>query len=306
MSMLKLGVIGIGDIAQKAYLPLYAEREKIEFHFFTRSMTKRQEISEKYRFPYIHSSLDSLMESGVKGAFVHSATISHYSVIKQLLMQGIHVFVDKPITYEIETAKELSELARSKKLILMTGFNRRYAPSYQSLKDLKQPNMIIMQKNRKNLPADPRTFIFDDCIHVVDTIRYLFPYDIDEIIVHGKMKEKLLYHVTIQFLSKYGTAIGIMNRDSGTTDEKLEIMSTQEKRAVFDVSDVYIYQGSNVTRVKSSDWEPALHKRGFDQMVSDFIQAVKEQTKPMISIHDSLATHEICEKIVESLLKKLC
>lgn len=302
--MLKLGVVGLGDIAQKAYLPLYAKQEMIEFHLFTRTEEKRQEISRKYRFNHIHSSLESLIEAGIKGAFVHSATSSHFSIVKRLLEHGIHVFVDKPITYEYETVKELAELAESKQLILMTGFNRRYAPSYQSLKDLDRPNMIIAQKNRNNLPVDPRTFIFDDCIHVIDTIRYLFPYEINEIIVNGKIEEKLLYHVVIQFISKYGTAIGIMNRDSGTTEEKLEVMSTHEKRVVYDVSDLYIHQDKKETKVKSSDWEPTLHKRGFDQMVTDFIQAVKGQSKPLISIQDSLATHEMCEKIVESLLKQ--
>jgi virulence factor len=302
--MLKLGVVGLGDIAQKAYLPLYAEQEMIEFHLFTRTEKKRQDISRKYRFNHIHSSLDSLIEAGVEGAFVHSATDSHYSIVKRLLEQGIHVFVDKPITYEYESAKELAELAESKQLILMTGFNRRYAPSYQSVKDLKQPNMIIMQKNRKNLPVNPRTYIFDDFIHVVDTIRYLFPYEIDEITVNGKLEDKLLYHVVIQLISKNGTALGIMNRDSGTTEEKLEVMNTHEKRVVYDVSDLHIHLDKNETRVKSSDWEPTLRKRGFDQMVTDFIKAVRGQSKPLISIQDSLATHEMCEKIVVSLIKQ--
>ena len=140
-------------------------------------------------------------------------------------------YVDKPITYDLESTEKLLRLAEKNKLILTAGFNRRFAPSYQNLKELSNPNMIIMQKNRQNLPEDNRKFIFDDFIHVVDTLLYMFPYPIEDIVINGRKQNQLLYHVVIQLISKYGTAIGIMNRDSGTNEEKLEIMNSEEKKS---------------------------------------------------------------------------
>lgn len=300
--MVKIGVIGLGDIAGKAYLPILSSHEGLEIHLLSRNKSVLAATRNKYRFENIHHTLDSLIHSGITAAFVHTATTAHYGIVKILLEHNIHVLVDKPVTLDYNSSKELFELAESKNLILMAGFNRRYAPVYQKLKELPEPSMIIMQKNRQALPCELRSFIFDDFIHVVDTLRYLFPHPVDQLLVSGMKKHDLLYHVTIQFLSDNGaTAIGIMNRDAGTTEEKVEMFSPGEKRVVNNVSELYIHKGTNVSRIGSSDWEPMLHKRGFEQMISDFIQSLEGGKAPKISGTDALLTHEMCETIVGRL-----
>lgn len=301
--MLKLGVIGLGDIASKAYLPVVSSREDVELHLYTRNQEKLSRIGQQYRFKNLHQSLESLLSSGIKGAFVHGATGAHGELVEQLLRRHIHVYVDKPITYEYASTKHLVELAEKENLILMAGFNRRYAPAYQKLKELETPNMVLMQKNRAAQPADVRTFIFDDFIHVVDTLRYLFPYPVEELRVSGRIEAGLLHHVTVQFISKSATAIGIMNRDSGTSEERVEVMSATEKRIASQVSELVIRKGANEMRPGSSDWEPTLRKRGFEQIVADFISAVGTGTAPGVTAKDALLTHEICERIVEELSK---
>jgi virulence factor len=301
--MLKIGIIGLGDIAQKAYLPVLAEKGDIDFHLFTRDLSKLEYLARKYRFSHLHSSLDSLLSSEIKGAFVHSSTESHYEIVKKLLHAGIHVYVDKPISYEFDQAKELTELAEEKGLILMTGFNRRYAPVYKQLADLKDPNMVIMQKNRRNLPGEIRNFVFDDFIHVVDTLRFLFPYPIKNVNVSCKKNGSILHHAVIQLIADEGIAIGIMNRDSGVVEEKVEVFHSKEKRTAINVSDLILQEQRNVTKQGGSDWEPTLHKRGFEQIIFDFLQAVNNESATLISARDSLATHEICEKIVLEIVQ---
>lgn len=300
--MLKIGIIGLGDIATKAYLPVISGKEGLEIHLLSRSKSKLNLAGSKHRIDNLHQSLDSLIRSGIKGAFVHTATLSHFDIVEVLLQNNIHVFVDKPVTLDYPSVKVLVDLAAEKNLILMVGFNRRYAPVYQKLKEITQPSMIIMQKNRQSSPCDLRTFIFDDFIHVVDTLRYLFPYSIDQLLVNGMKKNELLYQVTIQFISANGaTAIGIMNRDSGTTEEKVEVFSPGEKRVAVNVSELIVQKDTNINRIGSSDWEPTLHKRGFEQIIADFLEAVQGGEGPKISADDALKTHEMCERIVEKM-----
>jgi len=300
--MLKIGVIGLGDIAGKAYLPVLSSLAEIEVHLLSRNKKSLQTIVDRYRFENVHHNLDSLIHSGISGAFVHTATQAHFSIVKALLEHNIHVFVDKPVTLDHHSSRELIELAESRNLLLMAGFNRRYAPAYRRLKEVSEPNLIVMQKNRQAQPAELRTFIFDDFIHVVDTLRFLFPYPVEDILVNGMIKDGLLYQVSLQLLSTNGaTAIGIMNRDAGVTEERVEVFSTAEKRTVNNLSELYIQKGSNINRIGSGDWEPMLHRRGFEQMVNDFLQALKGGTVPQIPGRDALLTHEMCEMIVERL-----
>ncbi len=300
--MIKFGVIGLGDISQKAYMPVYCSMRDIEFHFYTRNQQKLATIGSRFRFENLHSDLDSLIKSGISGAFVHTSTASHGEIVHELLKRNIHVFVDKPITDHYEETKSLVELAEQKGLILMTGFNRRYAPSYTKLKEVEQPNMVIVQKNRKSLPSELRTFIYDDFIHVVDTMRYLFPYPIADLIVNGRMVGDTLYHVILQFISEGGaTAVGIMNRDNGTNEEIAQVMGPFEKRTVYNVSKLEISKDMKEIEVRGGDWDSTLSKRGFEHMVNEFVHSVRSNSKPRISALDALETHEICEKIILKL-----
>lgn len=296
--MIKVGIIGLGAIAGKAYLPVISSR-KLDVHLFTRNEARLSAVADQYRYINQHGSLDSLMNSGIKGAFVHTATSSHYEIVKQLLHNNIHVFVDKPITYNYSTTEELVNLAERKKLILMAGFNRRFAPAYRKLKELAEPNMIILQKNRKDLPGDVRTFVFDDFIHVIDTILYLLPSPVDRISVSCRKSGELLYHVVLQLEASGVTAIGIMNRDSGAVWERLEVMTPHVTGIATNITELTMRKDRNETTFAGNDWEPTLNKRGFDQMITDFLHSIESNSAPRFPAVEALYTHKLCEEVVE-------
>lgn len=299
--MLKIGIIGVGDIAQKAYLPVLC-RNGLEIHLFTRNQQKLKIIANQYRILNIHSSIESIIESGIKGAFVHTSTDSHENIIEQLLMSDIHVYVDKPITYHYQSSKRLIDMAESRGLHLMVGFNRRYAPAYRELKNVLNPNMIIIQKNRYSLPGDVRTFVFDDFIHVLDTLRFLFNKEAKEIIIRGMKKDDLLFHIVVQMIAKDGsTAIGIMNRDAGVLEEKVEVFSSEEKKTVVNMTNLSTMRQKAEYSSGINDWESTLSKRGFESIINDFLHSLETGTKPQFSMQDNLLTHEMCEHVVNQL-----
>ncbi|HET9487948.1 MAG TPA: Gfo/Idh/MocA family oxidoreductase [Chryseosolibacter sp.] len=299
--MMKIGIIGLGDIATKAYLPVMG-RKNLEVHLFTRNEKNLMTVAEQYRFQNRHQSLDSLIHSGIKAAFVHTATSSHLEIVEMLLHSNIHVYVDKPVTYDFDTTEKLVALAEKRGLTLMAGFNRRYAPAYLNLKQLKDPNMFVMQKNRASLPGDVRGFIFDDFIHVVDTLLFLFSPSVEKVSVSGRKTAGLLNHVVVQLHSSDGTtAIGIMNRDSGTVEERVEVFTPIEKWVVTNLTETTVFRQGNATRKSTHDWESTLHKRGFEQITEAFIQNILKGSSPHQLHQEILQTHELCEKIVHDL-----
>lgn len=299
--MLKIGIIGLGDIATKAYLPVLSRR-KVEVHLYTRNQSMLSEAGSQYRFTHLHETFVSLIQTGINAAFVHSAANTHYEIVEQLLLNNIHVYVDKPLSFHFAEAEKLIRLANEKTRILCVGFNRRFAPAYQQLTACRNPSMIVMQKNRKSLPGDIRTFIFEDFIHVVDTLLMLFRKPVQKLIVNGKKENGLLYHVVVQLISQDGTtAIGIMNRDSGTTEERLEIFTPKEKHVVYNLTETYVFQDKNELKSESDDWESTLHKRGFEQIIDNFLQKVETSSPSLQEYQDILLTHKICEQVVGEL-----
>lgn len=296
---MNIGMIGLGDIARKAYLPVITNR-KVDLHLCSRNAATLADIGKQYRISNLHNDIDSLINAGITAAFVHTATSSHEQVVRRLLENNIHVYVDKPVTDSYDSTASLVAFARSKNLLLKAGFNRRYAPAYAQLKDVSNPNMILMQKNRKGLPGNIRTFIYDDFIHVVDTLLFLLGSVPAKIEVTGRSSSGMLHHVVINITAANGTtAIGIMNRDNGTTEESLEVFSPTEKRVVLNLTDTTIRKDRTETKVLTGDWQPMLRARGFENIIDDFIGSVKSNRTSFTD--DILQTHKVCEDIVRRL-----
>jgi virulence factor len=302
---MRIGIIGLGDIARKAYLPVITAKEGIELVFCTRNTQTLYSMAKKYRIEHTVSNLDELIKIGVDAAFVHSATEAHAEIVEKLLKNNIHVYVDKPISYSLEDALKLAEVSEKTDKILMVGFNRRFAPMYQRLKAVEAPDIIIMQKNRLYHPDNIRRFVFDDFIHVVDTLRFLSKDALDDMDIRGLVKDESLYNVKLELKGKDFTSIGIMNRNSGKAQETLEFMNPGNKWLIKDMNETVHLNNGTEQIIKFGDWDPVLYRRGFEQIINHFIDSVQNNTKPSISINDSLITHEICENIVKELSKVL-
>lgn len=300
---MRIGIIGLGDIAQKAYLPILNEKEGIELILCTRDQEKLTQLARKYRLHEYVQTVEELIDLKVEAVLICTPSPTHYELTKKLLEHNIHVYIDKPIAMNLKETKEIVQLAKEKKLIAMVGFNRRFAPAIAGLKEEGKAEIVVIQKNRYILPGDKRLFIVQDFIHVVDTLRFLMDTKVLDLKVQYLEKDGLLYNVVIQLIGKDCTAIGIMNRNSGFTEEVIEYMTTGNKFVVNDLVETTQLSNKVKTSIGADSWEPTLSKRGFYQIINHFVESVEQKKQPDPSISDSLITHEICEEIYERVMK---
>ena len=131
---MKIGIIGLGDIAQKGYLPVLTEKENIELILCTRNIDTLKKLSKKYRITQYVQTVDELIEKGIDAAFVSTATEAHFQIAEKLLKNGVNVYIDKPISLNFNETQKLVNLAKEKGLVAMVGFNRRFAPMIKQIK----------------------------------------------------------------------------------------------------------------------------------------------------------------------------
>lgn len=294
--MIKVGVIGIGSIAAKAYLPVYAGMDDADFYFCTRNQKTLDEIRSKYRWTHLFTSIDDLLKQGIQAAFVHAATPAHPKIIERLIHKDIAVYTDKPLANNFESAAQLTKLAEEKHVMLMTGFNRRFAPLIAETSLLPKKTMVICQKNRVDAPSDLRTVVFDDFIHVLDTVRFVMGTPIDPISVHFSWNsENQCIGLFALFQSGNILASAIMNRVSGANEEKTQVMTERGECLVRDLIEREWIEGTTRQFKRFDDWENTLQKRGFEPIISAFIQAVKMGQIEPIGKRDALETHRLCE-----------
>ena len=301
MTQLRVGVIGLGAIARKAYLPVLTSRQDLDIVLATRSLPVLEELGRQYRIASRVQTVDELIGAGVTAAFVHAATDAHGVIVGKLLASGIDVYVDKPLSYSIDESRDLVRLAGSLGRILMVGFNRRYAPFYRALSTASGASLVLMEKHRAAPPEDVRTFVYDDFIHVVDTLRFLTPGDPVGMHVAGIRESGLLKQLTVEWTTAGSTAVGIMTRGSGCDEERLEAALDNTSWRVLDLRNCVRWQGGMVELTRSGDWESPLFLRGFPQIADAFLQAVKTRQPPAPAAEDALLTHECCQQIIHRL-----
>lgn len=293
---MRVGIIGLGSIAEKAYLPVLTAQPGLEPHLVTRDPAVLERLGEAYRVPggHRHGSVRGLLAARPDAAFVHAATGAHPELVSALLDAGVPTFVDKPLAYELADAERLVSLAEQRQVSLAVGFNRRFAPAYAQCAE--QPrDLILLQKHRVGLPEDPRRMVYDDFIHVADTLRFLLPGTPDHIGVRVRVRDGLLHHVVLQLAGDGFTAVGVMNRLSGSAEEILEVSGQDAKREVRDLATVIDHKGQPSVR-RRGDWVSVARQRGIEGAVLAFLDAVRAGVT--LSAQDALRTHELCERIV--------
>ncbi len=295
----KVGCIGLGDIARKAYLPVLGTQPGIDLHLQTRTPATLERVGDSLRVPSAqrHTTLDSLLDAGLDAAFVHAPTAVHPEIVTRLLEAGVPTYVDKPLAYELADSERLVALAERRGVSLSVGFNRRHAPGYAQCLDHPR-ELILLQKNRTGLPEEPRSMILDDFIHVVDTLRFLVPGPVDDVTVRARVEDGLLHHVVLQLAGDGFTALGVMNRLSGSNEEILEVSGQDTKRQVVNLAEVIDHKGQPTVR-RRGDWVPVSRQRGIEQTVLAFLDAVR--AGEVLSARDALATHELCERVVREV-----
>ncbi|MBE0447280.1 MAG: Gfo/Idh/MocA family oxidoreductase [Actinobacteria bacterium] len=102
-----------------------------------KSVTQLRRVAPK--FPYITTtqSFQEVIDDDEVDAVVIATPIStHYHLAKKALLRGKHIFIEKPLTADSQSAEELVRLADMQRLILMVGHTFKYSPPVVKIKEL--------------------------------------------------------------------------------------------------------------------------------------------------------------------------
>lgn len=297
--MLRLGIVGIGGISQKAYLPYMRQLPDIEWHIYTRNEAVVQQVSGLFREVINYDSLADMLNSRLDGVFIHAATVVHIEIAEQFLRRGIPVYMDKPLAEDFDQVAGLYQLAAEKGTFLMAGFNRRFAPKVLTLAEQTDKRRIVAEKNDINRPGDLQFKTFDVFIHPLDTALFLA----DGKLISGQFSYHkdgdLLSQVSVNLYTEKETVVATMNLQSGSRREIMEVQTPQATYQLKNLDDLTIFEGNRETKDAFGSWDTTLYKRGFETAILSFLEAIKTGINP-VSPESSLLSHWICHQIVQS------
>jgi virulence factor len=305
----RIAIVGLGDIAEKVYLPLLSSHTSVEVvGIMNRTHSKAEAISGQYRIPGIYGSVSEMLTSEPDAVFIHSSTESHYAIAMECIQRGIHVFVDKPLSESLEEAEKMAVQAEKKGVLLAVGFNRRFAPFNKEAKTwLKQTGgweWAIAQKHRTEVHPHPaRRTLFEDLIHMIDTLVWL-----------GDSETKLVSkQIRLDHGGRLLNASGIleqqratgtfaMNRHAGEVLEKIELYGSGRSATVENLEQLKLVEKGKPAMIKHHDsWDTILHRRGFVEMVDHFLAGMDEPDKCTIRVDQVLITHRLTEQLLKEM-----
>ncbi|GEL14686.1 Gfo/Idh/MocA family protein [Pediococcus cellicola] len=300
--MKKIGVMGLGNIAQKAYLPVMTKlQDTYEWHFCTRNAVKRTHLQHQYGITHGEADLEELLDQQPKAVFVHTPTETHYAIIKTLLQHGIHVYVDKPVSENFAEVEELYRLAASKHLILTCGFNRRFVPFNQRLKALPDKQMIQSAKIRVQDPQEAKFAIYDLLIHVVDTICYLLDEPVQKQTTKLFTDGSDLRQAIVALETAHSLATAEINLIGGVNQETTTVQTEHGLATVENCQTYNMKTPEGEQKMLSSDWQSTLVTRGFEPLINQFLAAIDGKQANPVSPESSLLSHRICQDAVSHL-----
>ena len=216
--MVRIGVIGVGGVAQEMHLPYLTATEGggipgIEVIAIcdvvkplVEAVGKRYNIDETYTD---HNEM--LRKSEIDAVAVLTSQVDHPQACIDSMNAGKHVFVEKPLAQNVEESERIVEAQGKNDVVLEVGYMKRYDPGYllslEEFSKMKDVRLIRMH----NIASHHR-----ERAEVTKKLR--FPIS-DELSKKGEAertkqtKQQLGEEASREEMTAYGMLLGVTSHD---------------------------------------------------------------------------------------------
>lgn len=132
----RIGVIGLGAIAQVIHLPILSKLRDVELAAVCDvDKAKAQYLAQRYGITRYYNDPEKMLQSEELDAVdVCTPTDSHRDLALLAIESNVDALVEKPIARNHAEAVEISEAAKKNKRKVMVGMNNRFRPDAMVLK----------------------------------------------------------------------------------------------------------------------------------------------------------------------------
>jgi len=313
---ISVAFIGCGRFIQANHLP-NIHKQKDLYHIETIcdvSSATLKLLERKYQPQKITSDYKSVLSDPNVGLIVIGTRHDlHGKMVIEGLQAGKHVLVEKPLSMSTQELNTIRELYSQNDKQLMVGFNRRFSPLTQEIKDaiknVSTPKFIIYRVNAGHIPKHVWVQdlsigggrIIGECCHFIDYIKYLVNKPIKSYSFSNipagqngiEANDNLSINISFEDGS-LGTLQYIAVGNTKLPKERVEVHFAN-KSIVLDDFKALTFYGINKKNIRFRDF----HKGYYEEMTL-FAQAINSG-KELIEVNSIIETTEMTIKIQEEL-----
>lgn len=318
--MLKVGIFGIGHLG-KFHLNNWLEIEDIEVvGFYDISDAMSKEVIEKYGIKRF-DTIDALLEA-IDIADIVVPTNHHFTICEAAIKKGKHIFVEKPLTQNIEEAQILIEMVKEANIKMQVGHVERFNPAFVAAK--KHCNKPMFIEVHRLAEFNPRgtevSVILDLMIHDIDIILSLVQSNVKSIHANGiniLTETPDIANVRIEFQNgcvanltssrislKKMRKIRLFQKDAyigiDLLEKKTEIIKLKgEQDEQLYSFDIELANGNKKTL--AIDYPNIENSNAIKEELKAFVKAIKEDTPTIVSEIDGYLALKVANKILEKI-----
>ena len=180
--MVGIGVIGTGYWGKnhvRAYKELKAEGLIDVVKMCDIDKQRARELGSIFSVEYTTDYKDMISDPDIQAVSIVTPSHTHYKIAREFMEAGMDVLIEKPMTMDIQEAKDLVKISKENNRILMEGHIFRYHPAIRELKHRVDEgefgNIQNIMSNRLffGLPRKDMGVIYALGIHELDMFCYL-------------------------------------------------------------------------------------------------------------------------------------
>jgi predicted dehydrogenase len=180
--MVKIGVVGVGHLGKYHVQKFLKLEDCILVGVHDNNQARAQEIADSLKVK-TYETYEGLLDE----IDIAATTTYHYDLAKTALLKGKHVFLEKPITSDLEQAHALVKLAEEKNLKIQVGHIERFNPVILQVENeildpmfIESHRLSTFQPRGTDVPV-----VLDLMIHDIDLILSFIKSPLKEIRASG-------------------------------------------------------------------------------------------------------------------------
>ncbi len=138
MSRIRVGIVGCGGIARSTHVPYYKKISEVEIVACADvDVNTARSLAEDFKIPRYYTDFKDMFEKEELDAVsVCTPNMFHKDPTVAALKAGADVLTEKPMAGNLRDAREMYEVSKKTGRILIIGFQTRFRPDLNVLKDM--------------------------------------------------------------------------------------------------------------------------------------------------------------------------
>lgn len=320
---LNVGVVGVGSMGRN-HVRIYAELDNVNL---VAVADVDREAAERVARTYHVNAYTDYQEMFAREDLdlisVAAPTGFHRQVAMHAMNAGVNVLVEKPLAATVEEGEQMIALAQEKGVKLTVGHIERFNPAILELKKRldDEPLGRIFQINVRRMgPFPPRVedvgVVIDLATHDLNIMEYLTNSQIKSLFAETERRIHARYEDLVSGVMRFRNGvIGVLDIN-WLTPTKIRELAIVGERGMFLVNylsqDLYFYENN----LASGNWERLVAIGGVREgqvvkyqvkrveplkaELQSFVEAVENNTPPVISGAEGLRAVFLAHKLIES------